>query len=128
MEPSGGRRAGSGMPHFQVIGRSPVPRSIDELLQEALQLPPEERARVGRALLASLQGEPARDSAPLANRLPLDDRLRFVQDIRDGIAATPEAVPVPDSHRRELDRRLDDPSPEPGLTWDEVRARLRDQR
>ena len=104
-------------------------RSIDELLQEALELPPEERARVGRALLTSLRGEPAQDSAlHVANGLPLDERLRFVQDVWDGIAATPEAVPIPDSHCRELDRRLDDPSPEPGLTWDEVRARLRDQR
>ena len=104
-------------------------RSIDELLREALELPPEERARVGRALLASLQGDRAQDSAlQIANGLPMDERLRLVQDVWDGIAATPEAVPVPDSHRRELDRRLEDPSPEPSLTWDEVRARLRDQR
>ena len=117
------------MPHFQVIGRSPVGRSTDELLREALRLPPEERARVGRTLLVSLHGDPARDSAlEVVNGLPLDERLRFVQEIWDGIMAKPEVVPIPDAHRRELDRRMDDPSPEPGLTWDEVRARLRDRR
>lgn len=61
------------------------------------------------------------------NRLPLEERIKLVEDIWDGIAATPEAVPVPDWHRAKLDRRLDDPSPEPSLTWDEVRARLRKQ-
>ncbi len=59
------------------------------------------------------------------NRLPLEERIRLVEDIWDGVAATPEAVPVPDWHRAELDSRLDNPSPEPSMTWDEVRARLR---
>lgn len=56
MERSMGERGRSG---FQVIGRSPMPRSIDELLLDALQLPAEERGRIARSLLASLQDEPA---------------------------------------------------------------------
>ena len=58
-------------------------------------------------------------------RLPIDERLRLVEDVWDSIAATPESVPVPDWHRAELDRRLANPDPGPSLTWDEVRAKLR---
>ena len=57
-------------------------------------------------------------------RLPVDERLQLVEDVWDSIAATPEDVPVPDWHKAELDRRLDDPEPGPGLSWDEVRAKL----
>ena len=58
-------------------------------------------------------------------RLPVDERLRLVEDVWDSIAATPEAVPVPDWHKAELDRRLANPDPGPSLTWEEVRAKLR---
>ena len=58
-------------------------------------------------------------------RLPIDERLRLVEDVWDSIAATPEAVPVPDWHKAELDRRLANPDPGPSLTWEEVRAKLR---
>lgn len=44
------------------------------------------------------------------SRLHLEERIKLVEDNWDGIAATPEAVPVPDWHRAELDRRLDNPS------------------
>jgi putative addiction module component (TIGR02574 family) len=53
--------------------------------------------------------------------------LELVEQIWDSLAATPEAVPVPDWHRAELDRRLDGPSGAPDLSPDEVRARLRRQ-
>jgi putative addiction module component (TIGR02574 family) len=59
-------------------------------------------------------------------KLPVDERLKLVQDLWDSIAATPSDVPVPDWHKRELDRRLDDPDPGPNLTWGEVRRRLHD--
>ena len=59
-------------------------------------------------------------------RLPLEERLQLVEDIWDSIAATPEAVPVPDWHKAELERRLANPAPGPGLTWEEVQAKLRD--
>jgi putative addiction module component (TIGR02574 family) len=58
-------------------------------------------------------------------RLPLEERLQLVEEIWDSIAAKPADVPVPDWHKAELDRRLDGPEPGPGLTWDEVRAKLR---
>lgn len=56
-------------------------------------------------------------------RLPVEDRLRLVEDVWDSIAAEPDAVPVPDWHRRELDRRLAEPSPE-YLSAEEVQRRL----
>lgn len=58
-------------------------------------------------------------------RLPMDERLRLVEDIWDSIAATPEAVPMPEWHKTELERRLANPEPGPGLSWEEVRAKLR---
>lgn len=58
-------------------------------------------------------------------RLPVDERLQLVEQVWDSIAATPDAVPVPEWHKAELDRRLDRPSQEASLTEDEVRARLR---
>jgi len=60
-------------------------------------------------------------------KLPLEERIELVELVWDGIAATPEAVPVPEWHRAELDRRLDSPASEPGLTWDEVQRRLRER-
>ncbi len=59
-------------------------------------------------------------------RLPVEERIELVEHVWDSIAATPEAVPVPEWHRAELDRRLDHPEPGPSLSWDEVRRRIRD--
>lgn len=39
--------------------------------------------------------------------LPLDERLRLVEDLWDSIAADQEALPVTEEQKRELDRRLD---------------------
>ena len=58
-------------------------------------------------------------------RLPLDQRLKLVEDVWDSLAATPEQVGVPEWHRDELDRRLADPSEQATLSWQDVRARLR---
>ena len=58
-------------------------------------------------------------------RLPASERLQLVEEIWDSLVATPEDVPVPDWHKAELDRRLDNPEPGPGLSWDEVRAKFR---
>ncbi len=59
-------------------------------------------------------------------KLPLQDRIQLVEDIWDSIAAMPEALEVPDWHRKELDRRLDAhrASPEAGSSWPEVKRRV----
>ena len=46
--------------------------------------------------------------------LPVEDRLRLVEEIWDSIAAVPEAVTLTDAQRKELDARLEAPPPPPG--------------
>jgi putative addiction module component (TIGR02574 family) len=60
-------------------------------------------------------------------RLSANERLQLVEEIWDSLAAEPDSIPVPDWHKAELDRRLDNPAPGPGESWEEVRARLRKQ-
>ena len=56
-------------------------------------------------------------------RLPPDERLQLVEDIWDSLAADAAQIPVPDWHRRELDRRTANPSPQ-HITSEELHARL----
>ena len=39
--------------------------------------------------------------------LPLDERLRLVEDLWDSIASEAEALPLTPAQREELDQRLD---------------------
>ena len=45
-------------------------------------------------------------TAELRN-LPIDERIRLVEDLWDSIAAEQEALPLTKEQRAELDRRLD---------------------
>jgi len=58
-------------------------------------------------------------------QLPPEERLQLVEELWDSLVATPEAIPVPQWHKDELQRRLDNPAPGPGLTWEEVQAQAR---
>jgi putative addiction module component (TIGR02574 family) len=60
-------------------------------------------------------------------KLPIAERIRLVEDIWDSIVAVPEAVPVTDAQRQELDRRLDTyhRDPRAGSPWPQVRKRIR---
>jgi putative addiction module component (TIGR02574 family) len=53
-------------------------------------------------------------------------RIRLAQAIWDSIAQVPDAVPLSEADKAELDRRLEAYSrdPEAGLPWSEVRAKL----
>jgi putative addiction module component (TIGR02574 family) len=66
---------------------------------------------------------------PLARLLELSipERLRLVEALWDSIAETPEAIELPEEHRRELDRRLEAyrQDPRAGSSWPEVKARIR---
>ena len=57
---------------------------------------------------------------------PQSQRIAFVQDLWDRIAQDPEKVPIPDSHKRILDERLNAyrASPQAGRSWSEVREQL----
>lgn len=58
--------------------------------------------------------------------LSVAERIQLVEDIWDSIATTPETLPLTDSQRQELDRRLQShqENPNAGSSWDEVKARL----
>ncbi len=59
--------------------------------------------------------------------LPTAERVEIVQKIWDSLAANPEAVPVTDAQKKELDRRLAafENDPEAGESWEEVKKSLR---
>lgn len=55
------------------------------------------------------------------------EKLQLVEDLWDELAATPEAVPVHDWQKDELDRRKANLTSDPAsaLSWDEVKRRVR---
>ena len=59
--------------------------------------------------------------------LPLPERVRLVGAIWDSISSVPEALPLTQWQREELDRRLAEfeADPEAGSTLEEVFARIR---
>ena len=59
--------------------------------------------------------------------LSVDEKIDYLQSLWNRIAATPEAIPVPDWHREVLDERVKDlrADPDAGDSWDVVQQRLR---
>ena len=59
-------------------------------------------------------------------QLDVSERIELVQDIWDSVAAVPEAVPLTDAQRQELERRLAEyrRNPDSGSPWDEVKRRI----
>ena len=59
--------------------------------------------------------------------LPVQERVRLVEAIWDSISAVPEALPLTQWQREELDRRLAEfeADPESGSTLEDVFARIR---
>jgi putative addiction module component (TIGR02574 family) len=55
------------------------------------------------------------------------EKLQLVEDLWDDLAVTPEAVPVHDWQREELERRKANlmRNPASGLSWEEVKRRVR---
>jgi len=58
--------------------------------------------------------------------LTVAERIQLVEDIWDSIAAVPEAVPLSEEQKRELDRRLEayHRDPDAGSPWAEVKERI----
>ena len=63
---------------------------------------------------------------PEIGRLTVAEKMLLVEELWDSIAAEGARVPVPDSHRKELDRRLAEYEKHPGalLTLAELRGRV----
>mgnify|MGYP000333053156 CR=1 FL=1 len=59
--------------------------------------------------------------------LPIQERIRLVELIWDSIAAVPEAVSVSPELKTELEMRFKQfqANPEAGYSWEEVKARLK---
>lgn len=55
------------------------------------------------------------------------ERIQLVADLWDSIAAVPEAVPLSEAQKQELDRRLDayHKNPDAGSPWELVKERIR---
>lgn len=55
------------------------------------------------------------------------EKLQIVEDLWDDLASTPEAVPMHDWQKQELDRRKANlmKNPAAALTWEEVKKRVR---
>lgn len=70
-------------------------------------------------------------SLPVAEllELPVAERIRLVEILWDSVAAVPDAVPISEELKVELNRRLAEfeADPEAGSPWDEVRRRILDR-
>lgn len=62
-------------------------------------------------------------------QLPLDERIRLVEDLWDSIAAEQSAIPLSSEQMEELDRRLDsyEADGDPGRPAKEVMSELRNR-
>jgi putative addiction module component (TIGR02574 family) len=62
-------------------------------------------------------------------QLSVPQRLDLISLLWDSIPDSAEALPVPEWHREEIERRLAAADAEPGaaIPWEQVKARLREQ-
>lgn len=62
-------------------------------------------------------------------QLTVTQRLDLITLLWDSIPESVDALPVPEWHRQELERRLAaaDAAPEAGIPWEQVKANLRDR-
>ena len=58
--------------------------------------------------------------------IPIQERIRLVEEIWDSIVDMADQVEVPEWHRKELDKRLAAyrENPDHNVSWDEIRKRL----
>jgi len=57
------------------------------------------------------------------------EKLQLVEDLWDDVAADPQAIPVHDWHKAELDRRKANllANPQSAVTWEAVKRRVRER-
>ncbi len=65
----------------------------------------------------------------LRTPLSIEQRLELIGELWDGIPDSIEALPVPEWHREELDRRSAeaDANPDAAIPWEEVKRLLREK-
>ena len=82
----------------------------------------------GRALRRFIDGGIFGDMSSIdITGLTSEERLRLLEALWESLSLTPEAVPLSDAQREELDRRLDEIDREGpvGIPWEEVLGRIR---
>ena len=59
--------------------------------------------------------------------LSFEERLRLLDELWESLSRTPEAIPISNAQREELDRQLDEVDREGpiGIPWEEVLRRIR---
>jgi len=69
---------------------------------------------------------------PGFDELNVEEKLTYVQSLWDRIAATPEAVPVPDWHREVIDERMNKSGTVVRRPWakfrDELQTRIKERK
>ena len=67
------------------------------------------------------------DDIPGITSLTVAEKMLLLEELWDSIASEPASVPVPQSHREELDRRLAEHEKDPGrlLTLDDLRGKIK---
>jgi putative addiction module component (TIGR02574 family) len=62
--------------------------------------------------------------------MTIDERILFVEDVWDTIAEIPDAVPLTEAQRKELDSRLESyhQNQNLGSPWEAVKARVQGRR
>ncbi len=70
------------------------------------------------------------DDIPEIARLTIPEKILLLDDLWDSIASEELSIPVPQSHREELDRRLTEHEENPGklLTLDDLRGSIEARR
>ncbi len=60
------------------------------------------------------------------DELPVEEKVDYVESLWDRVAASPDALPVPEWHRDILEARVKDHEADPdrGESWESVRDRL----
>ena len=60
------------------------------------------------------------------DKLTITERLAILDDLWENIASEPDQIPLLESQREDLQRRLDaiEADPDRGSTWDDVKSRL----
>ena len=63
-------------------------------------------------------------------QMSVAERIQLAQDIWDSITTVPEPLPVTETEREELDRRLVmyTQNPDEGISWDELKEKVRSSR
>ncbi len=59
-------------------------------------------------------------------KMPIQQRIQLVEDIWDSIVDMPEAVEIPEWHKKELEKRLEayHANPNEGSPWEDVKKRI----